>query len=438
MLPDQPQTRDLDVKRTSRGKPRREEDLRLVQRDRELDAARRVSEALFQHLTPDDVAIRAVQIALEAVGAESGSILLAEPATEQLIFRHSIGDSRVKVGTAIPWDRGIAGEVFRTGVAIVIRDAHADPRHYAYIDEMLGHVTRDMIALPLKRWEGDPIGVFEILNKREGRLDDDDLAILTIVSAITATSLEQARLFQDAKLAEVARIVGDIGHDMKNLLMPLVCGAGLLEGGIRDLQVDSENISSPTTKDTFRLCADVIHMVRTSSRRIQDRVAEIADCVKGLSSQPVFAPCRIAAIVESVYGTLQWQAREQGITLRSERLEVLPTIVADERRLFSAFYNLVNNAIPEMLAGGTVTIRGEADTSAGRILLDVADTGRGMPDEVKKSLFTVRVVSRKPGGTGLGTKIVKDVVDVHRGRISVESVLGEGTTFHIQLPIAQS
>jgi len=99
---------------------------------------------------------------------------------------------------------------------------------------------------------------------------------------------------------------------------------------------------------------------------------------------------------------------------------------------------LVNNAIPEMPAGGTVTIRGEADTSAGRILLEVADTGRGMPDEVKKSLFTVRVVSRKPGGTGLGTKIVKDVVDVHRGRISVESVLGKGATFHIQLPIAQS
>ena len=156
-------------------------------------------------------------------------------------------------------------------------------------------------------------------------------------------------------------------------------------------------------------------------------MAEIADCVKGLSSQPVFAPCRIAAIVESVYDTLQWQVREQGIMLRSERLEVLPTIVADERRLFSASYNLVNNAIPEMLAGGTVTIRGEANTSAGRILLDVADTGRGMPDEVKKSLFTVRVVgSRKPGGTGLGTKIVKDVVDVHRGRISVESVLGRG------------
>lgn len=437
MLPEPQQAETLTQHFTPRGTVRREADLRLLRRDRELDAARRVSEALFQHLTPDDMAIRALEIALETVDAESGSILLADSATEQLVFRHSIGDSRVKAGTAIPWDRGIAGEVFRTGIPIVIRDAHADPRHNASIDQMLGHVTRDMIALPLKRWEGDSIGVFEVLNKRGGRLDDDDLAILTIVSAITAASIEQARLFQDAKLAEVARIVGDIGHDIKNLLMPLVCGAGLLEGEMKDLAARSADLSGATAKDTFQLCAEVIHMVRGSSRRIQDHVAEIADCVKGLSSPAKFAPCRIADIVGSVYDTLRWQAQEQAVTLCRTGLEGLPTIIADERRLFSAFYNLVNNAISEMSAGGTVTVYGEADSPAARILLHVADTGRGMPDEVKDSLFSIRVVSRKVGGTGLGTKIVKDVIDVHQGRISVESVLGKGTTFHIQLPIVQ-
>jgi signal transduction histidine kinase len=420
-----------------RGRPRREEDYRLAHRDRELDAARRVSEALFQHLTPDDVAIRAVEIALETVDAESGSILLSDPETEQLIFRHSIGRSRVREGTAIPWDKGIAGEVFRTGVPIVIGDAHTDPRHYPDIDKMLGYVTRDMIALPLKRWEGDPIGVFEVLNKRDGRLNDDDLAILTIVSAITAASLEQARLFQDAKLAEVARIVGDIGHDIKNLLMPLVCGAGLLDSEIKGLLADEVDLSTSKAKDTFRLCGEVVRLVKASSKRIQDHVAEIADCVKGLSSRPVFGPCRMSDLVGSVYDTLQWHASDHEVRLCSEGLDRLPPLIADERRLFSAFYNLVNNAIPEMAAGGTVTIRGRVDLLAGRILLDVVDTGGGMPDEVKNSLFTTRVVSRKPGGTGLGTKIVKDVVDVHHGRISVDSSIGKGTTFHIQLPIAQ-
>ena len=68
-------------------------------------------------------------------------------------------------------------------------------------------------------------------------------------------------------------------------------------------------------------------------------------------------------------------------------------------------------------------------------MLSVEDTGRGMPPEVRESLFTPRAISRKAGGTGLGTKIVKDVIDVHGGRITVDSEEGVGTTVHIRLPI---
>ena len=59
--------------------------------------------------------------------------------------------------------------------------------------------------MPLKRWDGDPIGVLEVMNKRDGHLDQDDVAILTVISALTAISIEQAWLFQEAKLAEVRR-----------------------------------------------------------------------------------------------------------------------------------------------------------------------------------------------------------------------------------------
>ncbi|MES4785693.1 MAG: hypothetical protein C4294_07605, partial [Nitrospiraceae bacterium] len=68
--------------------------------------------------------------------------------------------------------------------------------------------------LPLKRWEGRTIGVMELLNKREGRLNQDDLAILMIISAFTAIAIEQSWLFQEAKLAEVVRRLGDISHDV--------------------------------------------------------------------------------------------------------------------------------------------------------------------------------------------------------------------------------
>jgi signal transduction histidine kinase len=414
---------------------RRDEDRRLQRRAREIEAARRVSEALFEHLTPDELVGKALRTALEVVNAESGSILLADRESRQLVFRHSLGVSRVKVGTAIPWDQGIAGDVFHSGQPVVIANVKADRRHFPGIDEQTGTSTRDMIVLPLKRWQGEPIGVLTCLNKRAGRLDDDDVALLAIVSAITATAIEQARLHQEAKLAEVARLLGDIGHDIKNLLMPVVCGTGLLEGEVKELLASHTALTFDKAKASFQLCTEVIGMVRTSTQRILDHVKQIADCVKGISAEQEFAPGSVRRVVESVFETVRWLATDNGIALKTEGLETLPAIRMDERRLFNAFYNLVNNALAEVPAGGSITVAGKHDPVRQCVWLRVVDTGCGMPPDVRDSLFTAQAKSRKAGGTGLGTKIVKDVIDVHGGAITVDSTLGVGTTFTLVLPI---
>jgi len=164
-------------------------------------------------------------------------------------------------------------------------------------------------------------------------------------------------------------------------------------------------------------------------------VREIADSVKGLSSPPQFGQCRVADVVADVFQALRLLADEQGVLLRAEQLDTLPPIMADENRLFNALYNLVNNAIPEVPRGGSVTVRGRKESEAKAVTLSVADTGRGMPAEVLESLFTYQATSRKHGGTGLGTKIVKDVVDAHGGFLSVESKPGAGTTFYLTLPV---
>lgn len=413
---------------------RRFDDRKLLQRERELEAARRMMQALFQHLGTDELVKQALGTALEVVGAQSGSVLLAIPEKKQLVFRHSIGDKPVEPGTAVPWDQGIAGAVFHSGEPMVISEAKRDQRHYTEIDALTGHVTHDMIALPLKRWEGGPIGVLEVLNKRHGVLDHEDLAILSIVSAIAATAIEQGRLYQDAKLAELVRLLGDINHDIKNMLMPVVCGAGLLQNELDELFAFMMERELEKAKASRELCSEVITMLHNSTRRIQDRVKEIADCVKGLSAPPHFLPCRVAHIVESVFQPLRLPAQDKGVTLRTEGLQGLPEIHADERRLFNAFYNLINNAISEVPAGGSVTVAG-ADNPAGGVVISVIDTGRGMSAEVRDSLFTAHAKSTKPGGTGLGTKIVKDVVDAHGGTIAVESKPGAGTTFVLRLPL---
>ena len=188
-------------------------------------------------------------------------------------------------------------------------------------------------------------------------------------------------------------------------------------------------------KPSQDLTHELIEMIRRGAGRIHDRVKEIADSVKGLTRAPQFAPCRMADVVSSVYATLRVLADESQVALHVEGLEDLPVIRADESRLFNALYNLVNNAIPEVPSGGSVTVKGEADRAREHIVVSVLDTGKGMSPEVRDSLFTYQAVSRKVGGTGLGTKIVKDVVDAHGGTITVESQLGVGTAFHITLPV---
>ena len=411
---------------------------RLERLERELDGARRISQALFQHLDLEELVQHAHHIALEVVDAQAGCVLLAKPETKELIFYHSIGEKAPPVGTAFPWDQGIAGSVFQTGEPIITRDATEDDRHFNVFDQRTGHTTHDMIALPLKRWEGDPIGVMEIMNKRRGRLNEEDVSILTIISAMTAISIEEARLFEEAKLAEVVRVLGDIGHDVKNLLMPVLCGAGLLQTEVDEVFAALAQVDKSKANASHQMCTEVIEMLRNNARRIQDRVKEIADCVKGLSSPPNFAPCRVSEVIKGVIETLRFVAEEKHITLTQENLHTLPPMDADERRLFNAFYNLVNNAISEVPPGGSVIISGKVDSTGKNLHLAVSDTGRGMPAEIRDSLFTAKAVSKKAGGTGLGTKIIKDVIDAHGGHISVDSEVGIGSVFNIRLPLTSS
>ena len=410
----------------------------LDRKERELEAARKISEALFQHLSVEDAVEQGLKIALEVVNCAAGSVMLANPETKELVFYHAIGERPPKPGTAFPWTQGIAGTVFATGEPIVIEDVKEDQRHFREIDQITGLHTKDMIALPLKRWEGDPIGVMEVINKRDARLNQDDVAILTIIGAFTALSIEQARLFQEAKLAEVARILGDIGHDVKNMLMPVLCGASILKDEINEVFADLPKFDPNKGRASHETCLEVIEMVTNNAKRIQERVKEIADCVKGLTSPPRFAPCKLHHVVASVFDTLKLMAQEKGIALFHEGISELPEMQADESRLFNAFYNLVNNAIAEVPQGGSITIKGQIESTGKTVHVSVIDTGRGMPAEILDTLFTSRVVSRKQGGTGLGTKIVKDVIEAHSGVIAVESEMNVGTIFHIHLPIEVS
>jgi signal transduction histidine kinase len=339
---------------------------------------------------------------------------------------------------------GLVGRVWATGKSMWIPDVCADPG-FRRADMAARAGLHGAFAFPVSKGER-LYGVIDCFTRTRREPDRDVLEMLADLGIKVGVFVDrkrteqelretEARLVEEERLAEVARVLGDIGHDLKNLLMPITGGAELLEEELRECFSTLPETTAAAIKPARERTHELTEMIKQNSRRINDRVKEIADSVKGLTRPPQFAPCRLADVVSNVYQTLRILADEQHVVLRAEGVDALPVIRADESRLFNAIYNLVNNAIPEVPSGGSVTVRGRLDESGKHVMLSVIDTGKGMSPEVRDSLFSYQAISRKVGGTGLGTKIVKDVVDAHGGTITVESEEGKGTAFHITLSI---
>jgi len=384
--------------------------IRDITRRKQAEEAQRQAESRYQTV---------VENAVEGIfqTTPDGRFLMANPSLAQMLHYDS-PDTLVSTITDIS------------------RQLYADPKKLEEIRALLSQsgVVRAFETELICR-EGDVISVS--VNARAVRdLHGTLLYHEGTVEDISERKRLAADLLEEIKVAEVTRWLGDIGHDVKNMLMPVLTGVDLLREEVQEilgrLAVREEGAQVEASR---KVSDELIEMIVNNTRRIQDRVRELADAVKGVTTAPEFKPCRISVCVEAVIACLRRYAAEKGVALHAEGLELLPVIQADERRLFNALYNVIDNAIPEVPAGGSVTVHGQVDVGADMFVISVTDTGRGMPPDVRDALFTTQVVSRKAGGTGLGTKIVKDVVDAHKGSIRVESELGVGTTIHIRLPL---
>ncbi len=116
-----------------------------------------------------------------------------------------------------------------------------------------------------------------------------------------------------------------------------------------------------------------------------------------------------------------------------------PVIIeAEENKLLRVLQNLVGNAIDACDERKDGLVRIEVHDRGEHCELVISDNGKGIPEQIRNNLFEPFVTFGKTGGTGLGTAIVKSVVDTHKGRIRFETATGKGTTFFIQLPKAQA
>jgi len=431
----------------------------LVLRIRQLDAIRTITAAVYSTTDPEELIRLCLEASLEVVGCQAGAVILYDRDRNKLVFRDAAGPrSEEIIGFEMPTHEGIAARVFRSGQLEVTDDVQSDPGHYRAVGASIDLVTHDMVTVPLKQAGGEIIGVMQVLNRRGGPFTAQDLDVLTIVANQAAMAIDHARLLQESRLAQVVKLIGDIAHEVKNFMTPVASGVKTLEMVYeQSIEGVESALSGMDDKRSYALAAEVrkalsplrdffpeaVEMVLDGAAQATGRAKEIADCIKGEVSEPTFQMASVDDIVRSVIKVLKLVAERAGIALDDTKLGGPPPVPIDPRLIHSAVYNLVNNAIPATPEGGTIAVS-TSTRAAGTwpdgeyVEIVVRDTGRGMPAQVRNKLFSKDMVSTKPEGTGLGTRIVKNAVDAHGGSITVESEPGRGSTFTIRLPLTRT
>lgn len=247
------------------------------------------------------------------------------------------------------------------------------------------------------------------------------LAPLQITQNLTRTSMRRLRdtdshLIREMMLAERLSLIGSMAssiiHDLKNPIGVVRGVSYLLEG-------------APTEDDLRKWSG----MLQRSADRMLEMVQEILDFARGttvLSSKPVTT----AEIVEEMDEQVFQAASRNGIRVEIQVEHI--SVHIDRARFVRALVNVAKNAVEAMPNGGVLVFA--MDAGPAEVTFAVADTGPGIPEHLRSTLFEPFVTHGKSSGTGLGMAITKAVVDAHRGRISVSSEAGRGTRFEITIP----
>src|ERR1043166_2286896 len=187
---------------------------------------------------------------------------------------------------------------------------------------------------------------------------------------------------------------------------------------------------------------------RTRLRTISQQIERIERIVRRMldSTRPEtgeHAPLDINALLRRTFDAAAPTLDASRVRLDAELAPALPPVVGDPDRLQQVFINLVNNALDAMPEGGGLRVTttfepdGDGTSGAGRIVVDFADTGTGMSEEVRAHIFDPLYTTKKRGrGTGLGLVVVRQVVSEHGGTIEVESEPGRGARFRLTFPPA--
>jgi len=338
-----------------------------------------------------------------------------------------------------PGRAGATTRAIETAALAEIPDVDADPdfehRHVAGAQNF-----KSLASVPMLK-DGHPIGTITVGKTKTGRFPERQIALLRTFADQAVIAIENTRLFEEvqARTRELAKTVEDLeiasqhksqfvanmSHELRTPLAAVLGYAELMQEGF---------YGALSEKST-----DALTRIRSNGKHLLGLINTVLDIAKIESGQFSLnlSEYAIENVVETVRSATESLAETKKLALKTEVAKKLPIGLGDEQRLTQVLLNLVGNAIKFTDTG---EVRITATAMNGHFTVAVTDTGPGIPQQELNRVFEQfhqidNSNTKAKGGTGLGLAIAKQIVEMHGGRIWVESTLGEGATFQMELPI---
>jgi signal transduction histidine kinase/ActR/RegA family two-component response regulator len=343
------------------------------------------------------------------------------------------------LGVTFTPGQGGGGRVLEGGQPFTTEDERRDPGLPADVAGRAGPEELVSGAVVPLRFAGVVTGLLGVHTRERRQFGPRPLALLTTLADHAAIALENSRLYgelraalaaaetsqqrivQTERLRALGQMAGGVAHDFNNALAVILGRTQLLLRHVADPDV--------------RRQLGVVETVAKDAARTVRGIQEFARMRRARPFHEVDLSRVVREVVEVTRTRWRDEPQAAGITYEvALDLAPVPPVAGDAAELREALTSIVFNALDAMPAGGRLGFR--TALADGRVLCAIADTGAGMPEEVRRRVFDPFFTTKGERGSGLGLSMAYGIVSRHGGEIEVESAPGRGATFTVRLPVA--
>ena len=407
----------------------------LAQSVAELRALGEISQTVNSTLDLETVLNTIVSKATQLAGTEAGAIYVYDQSSREFRLRATYGmdEDLIAVIKDLHVDISDAVDALTDEhVPVQIADLKDAPPSRIN-DIMLRAGYRARLLVPLMAPDG-AVGALVVRRRQPGEFSKNTIDLLQTFAAQSVLAIQNARLFSEigekGRQLEVAsqhksQFLANMSHELRTPLNAIL--------GYTELILDNIYGDIP---DKARA---TLERIQANGKHLLGLINDVLDLSKIEAGQLTLslADYSIKNVVHNVYGAVESLATSKNLALKVDLPKELPQAHGDERRLTQVLLNLVGNAI-KFTDAGEVAIR--TSVADGTYTVAVRDTGPGIAEQDQAKIFEEfqqadSSTTKQKGGTGLGLAIAKRIIEMHGGRLWVESKVDEGATFSFTVPV---